>query len=132
MVISPYSTPFLQLAYRTDLHLLTGRWLCSTSEAELYHGCEQLRRAALHHQCGNWLVDSRRCANRCPDRLAWVASRFLPQTQRELGGTLRAGFLVLPDYLLTLASPAAAVPDAALQFALFLDEGAASAWLAAA
>lgn len=132
MAPNPYSTAFLQLAYRTDLHLLTGRWLCTTTEAELHHGCDLLRQAALHYECANWLIDSRRCAHRCLTRLAWVAERFLPQTQRELGGTLRAGFLVLPDYLRLLPDAAPTVPDAALQLALFLDEGAASAWLAAA
>lgn len=129
MLVAPYSTAFLQLAYRADLHLLTGRWLCATTEAELHHGCDLLRQAALRHDCGNWLFDARRCPVRCPSRLAWLAGYFLPQVQRELGHPLRAGLLVLPDYL-DLLPTAAPTPQVALQLALFLNEGAANAWLA--
>jgi hypothetical protein len=51
--------------------------------------------------------------------------------QRELGQPLHVCFLVLPDYLLNLPPSAQVVaPDSPVQFARFVDEGAATAWLA--
>ncbi|NML64332.1 hypothetical protein HHL22_03850 [Hymenobacter sp. RP-2-7] len=131
MSLDTYSPAFLDLAYRPDLHQLTGRWQYSTTDAEMHQGYDALRRAALHYNCGNWLIDSRRCLNRCLSRLVWVTDRCLPQVQRELGTPLRIGFLVLPDYLNGLpASASVPVPDAAVRMTLFIDEGAAGSWLA--
>lgn len=128
-----FSTDSLQVAYRPDLGHLTGRWLRSVTEAELHAGYSALRQAALHHRCGHWLIDTRRRTNRSLDGPEWVTSRFLPEVQQALGGPLRVCFLVLPDYLASL--PAQATLPAALgspvQFARFVDEGAANAWLAA-
>lgn len=130
MAPDTYSTPFLQVAYRPDLHQLTGRWQYSITDAELHQGYDALRRAALHYRCGSWLVDSRRCLNRCLRRLAWVTNHYLPMVQRELNAPLQVGCLVLPDYLSSLpAAAGAAVPDAAIRLALFLNEGEASHWL---
>jgi len=125
-----YSTAFLEVAYRPDLGLLTGRWLHSVTEAELHQGYAALRQAALHYGCGHWLIDARRRTSRTLDGPEWVVPQLLPQVQRELGSPLCVCFLVLPDYLRTL--PAVAPASAALvQVARFLDEGAATTWLAA-
>lgn len=130
MVSNTYSSTCLLITYRPDLHQLTGRWQYSVTDAEMHQGYDALRRAALHHQCGNWLIDSRRCLNRCLNRLAWVTERCLPQVQRELGVPLQVSCLVLPDYLSSLPIGAGTiVPDAAVRLALFLDEGDASYWL---
>ncbi len=128
-----FSTDFLQVAYRPDLGQLTGRWLRSVTEAELHAGYAALRQAALHHGCGHWLIDARRRTNRSLNGPEWVTSRFLPEVQRALGGPLRVSFLVLPDYLASLPAQAGlpAAPGSPVQFARFLDEGAANAWLAA-
>ncbi|WP_223649398.1 hypothetical protein [Hymenobacter psoromatis] len=128
----PYSTTFLQITYRADLGQLAGRWLHSVTEAELHQGYDLLRRAALYYECGCWLIDSRRRTNRSLNGPTWVTEHFLPQVQRELGGPLGVCFLVLPEYLRSLCPrAAAAVPDAEVRFARFLDEGAANAWLTA-
>ena len=127
-----FSTDFLQVAYRPDLGQLTGRWLRSVTEPELHAGYEALRRAARYHQCGYWLIDSRRRINRSLNGPEWVTTQFLPEVQRELGTPLCVCFLVLPDYLLSLPASAQVVtPGSWVQFARFLDEGAANAWLAA-
>jgi hypothetical protein len=132
MVPDAYSTSFLLIAYRPDLHQLTGRWQYSVTEAELHQGYDALRRAALHYRCGNWLIDSRRCLYYCQSRLAWVTDRCLPQVQRELKAPLQVSLLVLPDYLSSLPAVASTpVPDAAVRLAMFLDEGEASSWLMA-
>lgn len=131
LLTDQFSTDFLQVAYRPDLGQLTGRWLRSVSEPELHVGYEALRQVALQHQCGCWLIDSRRRTNRSFNGPEWVTTEFLPQVQRELGLPLSVCFLVLPDYLQHLPASAQAVaPGSPVQFARFLDEGAANAWLA--
>lgn len=126
-----YSTPSLEIAYRPDLDLLMGRWQGSVAEAELHAGYEALRQAALHHRCGQWLIDSRRRTNRSFNGPEWVTTEFLPQVQQALGQPLRVCFLVLPNYLATLPDGMRApAPGSPVQFARFLDEGAANAWLA--
>jgi hypothetical protein len=126
-----FSTLFLHVAYRSDLRHLTGRWLRSVTEDELHLGYAALRQAALHYQCGYWLIDSRRRTNRSLNGPEWVTTCFLPQVQQELGIPLNVCFLVLPDYLHTLP-PAlhTSAPNSLVRFARFLDEGAANAWLA--
>ena len=131
MLPADFSTNFLQVAHRQDLGQLTGRWLCSVTEAELHQGYEALRQAAQHYRCGYWLIDSRRRTNRSLNGPEWVTTRFLPQVQRELGTPLCVCFLVLPNYLASLPLDLhAAAPGSPVQFARFLDEGAAKAWLA--
>ncbi len=132
MLPDQFSTAFLHVAYRPDLGQLAGRWLRSVTEDELHIGYAALRQAALHHGCGYWLIDSRRRTNRSLNGPEWVTTYFLPQVQRELGMPLNVCFLVLPDYLGSLPpSLHAAAPGSPVQFARFLDEGAANAWLAA-
>lgn len=136
-MLPAFSTECLHLTYRPDLHQLTGRWLRSVSEEELHAGYEALRRAALHHGCHYWLIDSRRRITRSLNGPEWVTTQLLPQVQRELGGgTLCVCFVVLPDYLHAMsqaypAAPLASTAAGPVQFARFLDEGAANAWLAA-
>ncbi len=126
-----FSTSFLQVVYRPDLSQLTGRWLRSVTEAELHAGYAALRQAALYHGCGQWLIDSRRRTNRSFNGPEWVTTEFLPQVQQALGQPLRVCFLVLPNYLATLPDGMRApAPGSPVQFARFLDEGAANAWLA--
>ncbi len=126
-----FSTDFLQVAYRPDLGHLTGRWLRSVSEAELHAGYGALRQAALHHGCGHWLIDSRRRTSRSFNGPEWVTTQFLPQVQQALGQPLLVCFLVLPGYLATLRDAGQDMaPDSPVQFARFVDEGAANAWLA--
>lgn len=126
----PFSTSCLHIAYRPDLGQLTGRWLRSVSEAELHDGYTALRRAALHHSCGRWLIDARRRITRSLNGPEWITSRFLPEAQQALRLPLRVCFLVLPDYLASLPASAHAAPASGpVQFARFVDEGAANAWL---
>ena len=131
MFCNQYSTTAICIAYRADLNQLTGRWLRSVSEAELHAGYAALRQAALHHQCGQWLVDSRRRINRILNSCDWVTNEFLPQVQRELAQSLRVCFLVLPDYLDGLPeSQQLALTNGPVQFVRHLDEGAGNNWLA--
>ncbi len=132
MLLDPYSTPCLHIAHRPDLGQLTGRWLRSVTEAELHAGYGALRQAALHHGCGRWLIDSRRRTNRSLNGPEWVTTDFLPEVQRALGIALHVCFLVLPGYLQGLpAATPGPEPGGPVQFARFVDEGAANAWLAA-
>jgi hypothetical protein len=126
-----FSTIFLDVAYRSDLSQLTGRWLRSVTEDELHLGYAALRVAALHYQCGYWLIDSRRRTNRSLNGPEWVTTCFLPQVQQELGIPLNVCFLVLPDYLRALPQDLhSSASNSLVRFARFLDEGVANTWLA--
>ena len=130
--LDDFSTPTLLVAYRADLRQLTGRWLGSVTEAELHQDYAALRRVALHHACGSWLIDSRRRTNRSLNGPEWVTTQFLPQVQQALGCPLRVYFLVLPNYLATLPPepPTPAPAEEAVRYARFVDEGGANVWLA--
>ncbi|WP_345236267.1 hypothetical protein [Hymenobacter saemangeumensis] len=125
------SAAFLQVCFRQDTRLLTGRWQRSVTDEEMQQGYEALRLAALYHDCCFWLVDARRRISRAQNGPEWVLTHFLPEVQSELGEVLHVSFLVLPDYLQTLENNPEAWPDSAVQYARFVDEGAANAWLAA-
>jgi hypothetical protein len=128
------STAFLHVAYRLDSCLLIGRWLCSITDAQLHEGYETMRLAALEHNCSHWLMDARRRVDRSRNGPEWVVTTFLPQVQRDMGGRLCVAFLVLPNHLreveeegsLFLNSPNTTDQ---LQYARFIDEGAANAWV---
>lgn len=128
------STDFLQVAYRSDSGLLIGRWLCPVTEPELHEGYEAMRLAARQHRCQHWLIDARRRTDRRLNGPEWVVTRFLPQVQQEMNQPLCVAFLVLPDHLREVeadANRSAKSTDLStpFQYARFLDEGAANAWL---
>jgi hypothetical protein len=127
------STAFLQVTYRPDSCLLIGRWLCSINDDQLREGYETMRLAAVEHDCTHWLMDARRRVDRSRNGPEWVITAFLPRVQREFGRRLCVAFLVLPNHLneLVEASPPlpAAAPAAPFQYARFIDEGLANAWL---
>ena len=126
-----FSTDFLTITYRPDLDQLTARWQHAIKQEELMAGYEALRQAALFYGCRFWLIDARRRTSRSHSGPEWVTTQFLPQLQQELGGRLGVAFLTLPHYLTGLPTTLAAPPPSApVQFARFLDEGAANAWLA--
>ena len=132
---NPASTAYLHVAYRPDAGSLIGRWLSTVTEPQLRAGYETMRLAAHEHRCGYWLMDARRRADRRLNGPEWVVTSFLPRLQQELGGPLCVAFLVLPNHLQEVeAAPDQAVkfpaPGGPFQFARFIDEGAATAWLA--
>lgn len=127
------STAFLQVTYRPDSCLLIGRWLCSINDDQLREGYETMRLAALEHDCTHWLMDARRRVDRTRNGPEWVITTFLPRVQQEFGRRLCVAFLVLPNHISELAEESlpvlSAEPAAPLQYARFIDEGAANAWL---
>ena len=128
------SSAYLHVSFRPDCCLLIGRWLCSINEEQLHEGYAALRRAALHHNCSTWLIDARRRTDRRCNGPEWVTTAFLPQVQRELAAPLSVAFLVLPNHLHevenNLAHPEILpVSGSLFQFARFIDEGNANAWL---
>ena len=127
-----YSTDYLAISFRPDLGLLLGRWLRAVSEAELQAGYASLRRATLHCGATSWFIDSRRRTSHSHYSPEWVTASFLPALQQELGRPLYVSFLMLPDYLCSRVDAPGSCPGTSpVQFACFLDEGAAYAWLVA-
>ncbi len=128
------STSFLQVTYRPDSCLLIGRWLCSINDEQLREGYETMRLAAQEHNCTHWLIDARRRVDRSRNGPEWVITSFLPRVQREFGRRLCVAFLVLPNHMSELQAEdehpeKSANPTDSFQYARFIDEGAANAWL---
>lgn len=128
------SSAFLHVTYRPDSCLLIGRWLFSINEEQLREGYETMRIAALEHNCTHWLMDARRRVDRSRNGPEWVVTSFLPKVQRKFGRRLCVAFLVLPNHISELeieGEPAikSSDPAAPFQYARFIDEGAANAWL---
>jgi hypothetical protein len=127
------SRSFLHVSYRPDSCLLIGRWLSSINEDQLREGYETMRLAALEHDCTHWLMDARRRIDRSRNGPEWVVTTFLPKVQREFGRRLCVAFLVLPNHLAELGDEGEPEksPDATalFQYARFIEEGAANAWL---
>ena len=134
MDMKPASSAYLHVSFRSDCCSLIGRWLYSITEEQLHECYATLRLAALHHNCPTWLIDARRRTDRRFNGPEWVTTAFLPQMQRELAGPLAVAFLVLPNHLHEVEndlehSETLPVPGSLFQFARFIDEGAANAWL---
>ncbi|WP_210516986.1 hypothetical protein [Hymenobacter terricola] len=128
------STSYLNVAYRPDSCILIGRWLSSITEPQLRTGYETMRLAAMDYHCPHWLMDARRRTDRRLNGPEWVVTAFLPRVQQELGMPLYVAFLVLPSHLQELEDDPdypgkASVSTGPLQYARFIDEGAANAWL---
>ena len=125
---------FLEISYRADLGLLTGRWLRPIELAELQQGYYLLLEVALANGCRRWLLDVRRRQNTHQIGASWMISTFLPLLGPQLGGRTRLAYLMAPAYLRDAAADAAfPTPayfvDKPFVGERFIEENTAIAWL---
>lgn len=129
-------SPLLQLAYRSDLNILVGRWGYQPAPHELPPVYKQVQDLAMDHQCRFWLQDIRRRTLNDPATTRWLLQDFFPTMARLLGGRLYVAYLVgptlreaivnRPDYISAEASD-----DQPFAVSFFGDEGEAMQWLRA-
>ena len=142
MHVDPSSlADFLDLSYRTDLRILTIRWLRAVSFEELQAGFEAARLQSRVHRAGHWLVDVRRRTELTASSSGWVAHTLLPSIAAELApATLYVAYLLSParaeilrtDKEMQATTAAAQAPTQPYRLKTFLDEGPAVSWLLAA
>ncbi|UOQ53286.1 hypothetical protein [Hymenobacter cellulosivorans] len=132
------SSDFLDLSFRSDLGILTIRWLRTVTFEELHHGFTLALSMAEEQQTAHWLVDIRRRTELDASSSAWVAQQFLPEAAASLApASLHVAYLLSParaellqqDTSLRAASAAAQAPSQSYRLQTFIDEGPATDWL---
>ncbi|UYZ65099.1 hypothetical protein [Hymenobacter weizhouensis] len=128
----------LLIQYRSDLHLLIGRWLDTATSEHLQAGYRSLLEAAQQHGSHRWLIDVRRRPIPTPEQARWITHEWLPQLAAAVAPQrLRLAYLLSPAYEQSLSSnpaiqpsvQAAFAPDRPYDLSTFIDEGTAMAWL---
>ncbi|SDX55123.1 hypothetical protein [Hymenobacter psychrophilus] len=135
----PADTPTLSITFRSDLNLLIARWLRDVSKSELQQGYTEVLQAAIRHQAGNWLIDSRRRSQSNAEMVDWLAQEYLPELSPALNNRpVHLACLVAATWQpgTTPATPLAVLAQSSTlaakneyQVQLFSDEGAATSWL---
>ncbi len=127
--------PLFDLALRSDMDVLMGRWGFQPEVTELPACYEALAAAAQASGCRFWLQDIRRRSLNDPATTQWLLHEFFPAMAQRLGGRLYVAYLVGPALQKHILSEVAYVPpadyppDSPFIIDFFGDEGAAVAWL---
>ena len=124
--------------YRPDLDIVFLRWMAPNTLAEAQLSYRDTLDLALEHNCGNWLLDSRRSGPLDLSEIAWLTYEFFPEAVARLAPQpLRLAVfssMLRLDQLRhdTIVAPAVHNALAATQpyhSALFTAEAEAVAWL---
>lgn len=130
-------TTRIQLSYRDDLHLLTGRWLTDATLEEFRAEYEAVLAAAQQHGAWRWLLDIRRRPLPPVGALEWLNQQLIPQAAQAAPQQLCVAYLVSPQRMQAVAADqqlqaAATTLQAGLpraQVQMFMNEGEAVSWL---
>lgn len=132
------TTDFLDLGYRTDLRVLTVRWLRTVTLAELQAGFQRARQQSQECGATRWLVDVRRRTELDAAASGWVVSELLPAAAQDaVPATLHIAYLLAPtrEFVLRTDPGMQAATTAAESLAqpyrlrTFMEEGLAVQWL---
>ncbi|AIZ63913.1 hypothetical protein PK28_09860 [Hymenobacter sp. DG25B] len=134
--VSGFSSDYLTIDYRPDLHLLTLRWLRDVTFSELQAGFQAAHAAARTAGATRWLIDVRRRLEMDAVPSTWVANQLLPVVAAELPGTLQVAYLLAParhEAIQTVPNLKNAVlqaqaPSQPYRLQVFIDEGEAVRW----
>ena len=130
----------ITLAYRSDLAVLTVRWLTDSSVATLREEYEAVLLADDLRRSPRWLFAVRRRPTTDAEAARWVIADWLPRVVEAIApARLRLAYLVTHTRIEALREnqPLRAVMDDALvpahpyDMAVFSDEGEAMRWLLA-
>ncbi|MBD2715166.1 hypothetical protein KBK19_08980 [Microvirga sp. STR05] len=132
--MTSFSTPYLDIIYRPEQHVLLGRWLRGVMPFELQQGYAALLEAATEYNCRFWLLDIRRRAGVDSSDVFWIMEEFFPKLQPRLGRTTYLAFLMSPHHLAGVLANAT-IPSLTYfdtlpyQLQRFTDESASLEWL---
>lgn len=133
-----YSSPTLNIQYRSDLDMLTVRWLDALHPDQYQQDYHTILTEAQTTSCACWLVDVRRRPQPTPDMAAWAATIWLPEVVAALAPRRpRLSYLISPSREEAIRSnppllatmQAAMNPERGYDVAVFNDEGVATTWL---
>ena len=130
----------IQLLYRSDLDLLTVRWLADSPLSELQAEYDAVLATDQARHTGRWLLDVRRRPIPTAEATQWVTYDWLPRAAAALApAQLRLAYLISPsrkevprtDTTLRPTVQDTLAPKRLYTLSLFADEGEAVRWLTA-
>jgi hypothetical protein len=128
-------TPFLDLSYRREEHMLVARWLCKMSPDAFQAGYHHLLALAVQHHCPFWLLDVRRSLPNCAQHAQWLLYQFCPLLTPALQATtpVYAAYLVNPPHLVNYTEELLPVLahqlNTCYRASAFIEEGPTNTWL---
>ena len=92
----------------------------------------RIKITGLSYHC--WLLDIRRRNNEDLETAQWLRTDFMPRLAAQAGGPSFLAYLLSSAHLGRIDDPATVLPQGmpfqrSVHIALFIEEGAASAWL---
>ena len=130
-----FSPDAFSLEYRSEQHLLVGRWLRPVPLAQAQGIYEALLTAALAHGCRHWLLDIRRRGVGTEDIISWFGEEFTPQLATAFEGPVSIAYFAMISHDEATANPS--VDENIRQgtilgthYHYFNQEGECLAWLA--
>ena len=127
-------TEYLECAHHPETGTMVCRWLREATPAEMRTSYEYLRVDAQQLGSRRWLLDIRRRNNDDPATAQWLRDEYMPTLAGLFGGPTFLAYLLSPIHLGrvdedALTSGYVAQLQRSVHVALFIDEGAANAWL---
>ena len=128
------------LQYRPDLDIVFLRWLQPNNLVEAYASYHAALGLAVQHDCGNWLLDSRRTGPISLPETEWLTHEFFPLAASLLAPRpLRMAVFSSLQRLEQMRTDAAVAPAVQVAIAatqpykaaIFMQEAEAVAWLLA-
>ncbi|GAA4030977.1 hypothetical protein GCM10022409_14010 [Hymenobacter glaciei] len=122
------------------MHIVFLRWQQPGTLAEVQHSYRATLALALQHDCGNWLLDSRRCGPIRAEETVWLSHTFFPEAVAQLSPRpLRLGVFSSLQRMEQMRTDTAIIPAVRAALAatqpyeagIFITEAEAVAWLQA-
>ena len=127
-------TEYLECLHRPDTDTMVCRWLREVTPAQMRTSYEYLFAEAQAIGSRLWLLDIRRRNNEDPETAQWLLDDYMPKLAAHLGGPTFLAYLLSPAHLVRVDDKAIDIVHVAqlqrsVHVALFIEEGAANAWL---
>jgi len=127
-------TEYLECQHWPETGMMVCRWLREATPVEMRACYEHLRVTAQGVGSRRWLLDIRRRNNEDLETAQWLRTDFMPRLAAQAGGPSFLAYLLSPAHLGRIDDPATVLPQGmplqrSVHIAIFIEEGAANAWL---
>ena len=127
-------TEYLDCMCRPETGTMVCRWLREVTPAEMRASYKYLFVEAQGIGSRLWLLDIRRCNNEDPKTAQWLRNKYMPMLAAHFGGPTFLAYLLSPVHLMRVENHAVSIKHVAqlqrsVYVDLFIEEGAANAWL---
>ena len=127
-------TEYLECVHRPETGTMVCRWLREVTPAEMRTSYEYLLGEAQGLGSRLWLLDIRRRNNEDPETAQWLIDAYMHKLAGLFGGPSFLAYLLSPAHLVRVDDQTVSIQHVAqlqrsVHVALFIEEGAANAWL---